>query len=113
VFGTFSYFNPSLVFASKASGTLSSSLDRKFWTRVKVSESNKHSSLLQYGINYVRKKFYITDPWIKVLFLCVSLALTSLDSNLSFIKVIKLFSLSLLLCKGKLGNLSLEALRQY
>jgi len=79
-----------------------------------VSENYKHSTnFLQYGINYVRKKFYNTGPWIKVLFLCVSVALTSLDSNLSFVKVIQLFSLPLLLCKGKLGYLSLEALRQY
>jgi len=30
---------------------------------VEVSGSCKHSSLLQYGYNYCRKKFYSAGPW--------------------------------------------------
>jgi hypothetical protein len=30
---------------------------------VDVIGSGKHSSLLQYGNNYCRKKFYSTGPW--------------------------------------------------
>jgi hypothetical protein len=32
-----------------------------------VTDNSKHSSLLQYGNNYCRKKFYSTGPWIQTL----------------------------------------------
>jgi hypothetical protein len=31
---------------------------------VKVIRSGKRSSLLRYGNNYCRKKFYSTGPWV-------------------------------------------------
>ncbi len=39
------------------------SKSNKYWTRVKVSEWIKHTSLLRPCINFCRKKFYITDNW--------------------------------------------------
>ena len=30
------------------------------WTGVEVTDSDRHSSLLRYGVNYDRKKFYST-----------------------------------------------------
>jgi hypothetical protein len=35
---------------------------RHYWTKLEVTEIDKHTSLLQYGINYGRKKFYSTGP---------------------------------------------------
>ncbi len=41
---------------------VSPSLVSKFQTKVKVTDSGKHSCLLQYGKNYVSKKFYSAGP---------------------------------------------------
>jgi len=30
---------------------------------VEVTNGDKHPSLLQYGINYSRKQFYVLGPW--------------------------------------------------
>ncbi len=38
------------------------SLSCKSMTRVEVTDSGKHSSLLWYGVNYCRIKFYDTGP---------------------------------------------------
>jgi hypothetical protein len=77
VFATSINFHPSLIFADKAeayqnvvsynthsNGKLNS-LVRKYYTRVEVNGSGKHSSLLQYGNNYCQKKFNSTGPWLK------------------------------------------------
>ncbi len=37
-------------------------LTSKYLTRVKVRDSEIHSSLLGNTINYVHEKFYVTDP---------------------------------------------------
>ncbi len=41
---------------------LAPNLARKYWTRMEVTASGKHSCLLQYGYNYSRKTFYSTGP---------------------------------------------------
>jgi hypothetical protein len=72
VFFNIRYFYPSLIFEVKAgsqplgfgiakgSPLVSSSLGCKYETRLKVTDSGKHSSLLKYGKNYCRKKFCCT-----------------------------------------------------
>ncbi len=50
------------------------SLACKYYTWVVVTNSVKHSSLLWYGINYARKKFFDTGPNIVKLFTAVSYA---------------------------------------
>jgi hypothetical protein len=34
----------------------------QYWTKMEVTEIDKHTSLLQSGINYGKKKFYSTGP---------------------------------------------------
>ncbi len=71
MFVTSVHFHPGLVFVGKVKslplewspegGTtlVGSSLAHKYKTRVEVKGSGKHSSLLQCGNNYCRKRFYI------------------------------------------------------
>ncbi len=64
LFVTGSYFNPKLIFVCKAgeSPISGSSLACKYNIRVEVTYSDKHSSLLGYGVNYSQKKLYKTGP---------------------------------------------------
>jgi hypothetical protein len=75
VFVTVSHFHPNLIFAGKAgaypSGVLMrlhsemcSCLIHKCQTRLKVTDSDKHPSLLHYRITCDRKKFYYTHQGI-------------------------------------------------
>ncbi len=47
-------------------------LGENYQTRVKVTDSDKHSSLLLYGINYDRKRFCDLDPRLPLILLKVS-----------------------------------------
>ncbi len=38
-------------------------LPAKYWTWEDLTDSEKHSSLIQYTINYSGEKFYRTGPW--------------------------------------------------
>ncbi len=53
-----SHFRRSLIFTDKEI-----SLARKYWMRVKVADSDKHSSLLQFRIDYGRKNFTVQGPF--------------------------------------------------
>ncbi len=80
MFGTVSHFHHSLVFADKAWNLpernpyktklkwLALSLVLKYWTRVEVSDIGKHSSLLQYGNNYVVKRFMV--QYTTLIYMC-------------------------------------------
>jgi hypothetical protein len=46
----------------RGSTLVSSNLDCEFYGRVEVTNSGKHSCLLQYSKNYGRKRFYSTGP---------------------------------------------------
>ncbi len=69
---TVSHFHPSLIFAGKVlhlrvstvrdSTSVDYPLAWKYWTRVKVTDSDKHSSLFNYVINYGRKRFKLKAP---------------------------------------------------
>jgi hypothetical protein len=68
------HIHPSLTFAGKPrslqvewspikdSTWVDFSLERKYYNRVKVTDSNKHCSLLRYEINNGRKKIYEASP---------------------------------------------------
>ncbi len=64
MFVTVSYFHPSLIFLSKDEAYLTElhCLASKRYTRVEVTYSDEHFSLLQYWIYYDHKNFYITGP---------------------------------------------------
>ncbi len=47
----------------RGSTLISSNLDCEFYVWVEVTKSSKHSSLLKYGTNYGRKRFYSRGPW--------------------------------------------------
>jgi len=64
VFGTYSQYHPRLALACKTSANTSEatykttlSLALTYETKVEVIDNIKHSSLLQCGIDYDRKKF--------------------------------------------------------
>jgi hypothetical protein len=46
----------------RSSTEVGASLSWKYYTRVEMTDSNKHSSLLHYGINYRCKRFYSAGP---------------------------------------------------
>ncbi len=74
MFATVSHFYPRQAFAGNVGAYLNGApfmtqlrwvaprLALKYWTREEVTDIGKHSSLLRYGKNYCRKKFYSTDP---------------------------------------------------
>ncbi len=66
MFVTAIHFHPSLIFCwnlpERSPLSYATRLACKYKANVQVTASNQHSSLLEYGINYDRKKFYSTGP---------------------------------------------------